>query len=468
MTINYWTSFTKRKNSTSQPTGGTSATVTLKEGTSIEHPTFLLTGNLFACTYVEAFGHYYFVEDVKSVRNGLTEISCSMDVLASFKTDIGNYNAYIDRAADSNYYDVMYPDNMVAIKNEEEVLQFVTSSASTFTFAGLYVLSVLNNLGSGAGFTTYYLMDIGNMKLLANYLNQDWGAGAADLLGFLQANFLHTADSVINCIWVPFSILSLPGGTASETVKIGTDVVVVGGVNCTGSRITGSSSVGHSSQKVTFTHLYSDFRKGAPFTNGKLYIPFYGIVDFNPLDFPNDYIYMEFDCDYATGDVMCYIKDADSSGKTIAIYTYNCAVQCPVGKGGANAEGFATSGLATAASLALAVGSSGAAAVAGGFGAAIAGINTLSNAVVPTASVRGGQGGRATSYSGTDAFVTLICKHTADPMLCVCQGRPVMGYQPISNFTGYVKCLNASVPINGMDSERDAVNDFLNNGFYYE
>ena len=72
-------------------------TVNLKEGTSIEKPTFLLRGDLFSCNYVQAFNHYYFVDDIKSVRNGLTEIDCSMDVLATFKTEIGSYNALIER-----------------------------------------------------------------------------------------------------------------------------------------------------------------------------------------------------------------------------------------------------------------------------------------------------------------------------------------------------------------------------------
>ena len=113
MTIKYWTNFSKRKNSTKQPTGGTSVTCQLKEGTSIEKPVFLLTGDLFTCNYIEAFSHYYFVDDVKSVRNGLTEVSCSMDVLATFKTEIGSYNALIERSA--SFYDAKYPDPSVCV-----------------------------------------------------------------------------------------------------------------------------------------------------------------------------------------------------------------------------------------------------------------------------------------------------------------------------------------------------------------
>ena len=59
MTIKTWAGFTKRKNSTARPSVGyVSRTVTLKEGTSIENPTFLLTGALFSIDYVEALSNY--------------------------------------------------------------------------------------------------------------------------------------------------------------------------------------------------------------------------------------------------------------------------------------------------------------------------------------------------------------------------------------------------------------------------
>lgn len=472
MTIKYWSDFSKRKNSTKQPTGGTSLTVTLKEGTSIEKPTFLVSGNLFSINYIQAFGHYYFVDDVTSVRNGLTQISCSMDVLATYKTNIGSYNAYVERAADAIYYDVMYPDTHVAIKNEEEIHSTVFSSTFIWLWSGLYVVSVLNNLGSGAGFTTYYIMDTGNLKLLAEYLNQDWGAGAADLLGFLQANFLHTADAVISCKWVPFSIVSIPGsGVSYETLKVGTDVINIGGVDVKGYRVTASSLVAETEMTLAIPHVYNDFRKAAPYTSGKLYIPMYGFVDFNPLDFSkNDTIYADVFADWVTGDTTVLLRDDTiaNNGKIIASYTYNSGVDCPIGQAAANVSGFMTSGLGLAASTALAIGSSGATAVAGGFGAVVSGMNTLSNAVVPTMSVRGNQGGRSLAEASTDFIITLVIKHTSDPLLCICQGRPVMGYLTLGNFTGYVKCLNASIDIPGMASEKDAVNDFLNSGFYYE
>lgn len=463
MNIVTWNNFVKRRNSTKQPTAtGTTHTATLKEATSIEKPTFVFASNDFSINYVQAFGHYYFVDDIKSVRNGIIEVSCSMDVGATFKTEIGSYNAYIERSY--TLVNSMIPDPFVSMLNREIVQSNIYSSLSIFVSGGVYVISVLNDIGSGAGFTTYYATDISNLMGLSNYVNTDWGSGVADFLSWVQATFLHTADCVIDCIWVPIALSQISGSSFAsfETMKIGVDQVT--GVN--GYRFTGPAVVSQTIS-VAIPHMYSDFRKGAPYTVGRLFIPGYGNVDFNPLDFASDTIDVKFDVDITTGDVVCYLKDA--SGKVISNVTYNVAVNCPVGKVGANASGTIGGILSTVGGVASAVASSGANAVASGVGAAASAVNTIATAVAPTASIHGGKGGRALMESGLDLICSTIAKYTTDPSdLRSTHGRPSMGQAVISTCSGYVKCSNAEVPIAGMESDKQAVNDLLNSGFYYE
>ena len=57
MNINVWTNFSKRVNSTLQPTGGTQISVVLKENCSLENPVFIVSTPITDYTYVEAFGH---------------------------------------------------------------------------------------------------------------------------------------------------------------------------------------------------------------------------------------------------------------------------------------------------------------------------------------------------------------------------------------------------------------------------
>ena len=105
MEIQFFSNFSKRINSTKQPTTAT-ATLTgkLKESCSIENPVFqikplspdTLPGYTYA--YIPAFHRYYFVSDwVFNVP--LWECTLQEDYLASWKTNIGNTSAYIDRSA---------------------------------------------------------------------------------------------------------------------------------------------------------------------------------------------------------------------------------------------------------------------------------------------------------------------------------------------------------------------------------
>ena len=466
MTIEYWTSFSKRKNSTKQPSAtGTQATVSLKEGTSIESPVFLLSGDLFSATYVKAFSHYYFVTDIRSVRNGLTEIYCKMDVLATFKSTIGTYSALIERSA--SYYDTMYPDPEVSMQNATKTAEVEVSTSSFFSNAGCFVVSVINNIGSGTGFTTSYVMDKTGLESLAQYINTDVDSLAAqDVLQWLQATFLKTANSIIDCIYMPLVKTEVAHNSAGfEQVVVGVDQVP----SCWADRIS-SPYIATAVFDVTIPHFYSDFRKAPPYTTGKIYIPGFGITDFNPADFPGGTMRVAFAVDVMTGDTICYLTVPGSNldDRVIASYSYNIAVSCPVARVASDVTGTATGVLTTASSIAAAAVPGNKFAAVSGLSAAATGVNTLATALGVTASVSGSKSGRA-GIAETDIHVTVIARDTQDPASLLSEaGRVCMEQHLLGACSGFVKCVNASVEINGMDAERDEINSFLNSGFYYE
>ena len=105
---------------------------------------------------------------------------------------------------------------------------------------------------------------------------------------------------------------------------------------------------------------------------------------------------------------------------------------------------------------------------AAGIATGASAINTIASMVGVTGSVHGSKGGRAIIQE-LDIHVTVIAKATQDPASVTAEsGRPCMAQHTISTCSGFVKCVNASVDIPGMAAEKDQVNDFLNNGFYYE
>ena len=76
MKLKYWTSFSKRKNSTLIPTGtGTEIDVYWKEDTSIDSPSVVLATNAIDIDYVyiNDFGRYYTVSSIVKLTDGTTQ-----------------------------------------------------------------------------------------------------------------------------------------------------------------------------------------------------------------------------------------------------------------------------------------------------------------------------------------------------------------------------------------------------------
>lgn len=75
--------------------------INLKDACSVTTPTVLIAtdDNLSSFNYarIETFSRYYYINDIKSVRNGLWELSLKCDVLMSFKNQFLNLDAVIER-----------------------------------------------------------------------------------------------------------------------------------------------------------------------------------------------------------------------------------------------------------------------------------------------------------------------------------------------------------------------------------
>lgn len=133
--------FSKRKNSTKQPTNGVELEVVLKEGTSFHTPSFLLTNvSLGEYNYVKWDNRYYYVTDQTQVRNELIMLTCSLDYLATYKPQILNTTAMVQYS--SNKYDIniddtrIQPDGTTSIgRNSLRIAN--TQGAYILTFTGV-------------------------------------------------------------------------------------------------------------------------------------------------------------------------------------------------------------------------------------------------------------------------------------------------------------------------------------------
>lgn len=97
----YTANFYKRENSTKQPTGGTVIPVVFKDEFSILGGTIKLQvpffmGKKFVAARYDM--HYYKVVDVVCITNDIVEVDLELDVLATYKNEIGRYTSLIERS----------------------------------------------------------------------------------------------------------------------------------------------------------------------------------------------------------------------------------------------------------------------------------------------------------------------------------------------------------------------------------
>lgn len=85
-------------------------TGTLKESTSICDPTIMLNLNdvNFNYIYIEEFERFYYVKDVRNIRNDLWEIDCHVDVLMSFSDRYLNNKAIVSKSENEVNYEPDY------------------------------------------------------------------------------------------------------------------------------------------------------------------------------------------------------------------------------------------------------------------------------------------------------------------------------------------------------------------------
>lgn len=475
MNIYVWSSFSKRRNSTAQPTGGTLKTVYLKEETSIEKPSFILAEPIADYTYVQAFGRYYFVTDVINLDASRSEIVCDLDVLATYKSNILAYTAFVERAASS--YDVWINDPLLSQEQLYSSDTMHTTSLSTFfSQTGCFIVECL---ARDQGVVLYASSNLDPYRFIfapGVYTPQD-------KTDWIQSTISQAFDLDVyigGVKWMPFSASDM-GTVLSNTFPIG-PIDIAAAVS--GGHVPGESwtysiykvpQIGPSSHKTTSVSLtlpsagnFNDFRDcNSRFTQYTLYLPGVGIV---PIDTSivgyaikqSKTIYVDIWVDLISGEITYRLRlgaNADDIGR----YSGNISVDVPIGK----------SAVDTVKSAKMFAGSVAAGAVAGGaigaaFGAIAGGVEAIYNHMTPDTTMVGGSGNKAELANVVGSIHLNRRQFGSRDYPTAVAGRPLMQNTVLSTLSGYVKCGNASVPLAGHEGDMAAVNNYLNSGFYIE
>lgn len=471
MQIVAYKNFVKRKNSTKQPTGGDAIEVNLKDSTSIESPTFLLTGDNFNYNYVSAFGHYYYVSDINSVRRGLTEIRCTQDVLATYKADISGTTAYVQYSASD--FNELIPDTRLSVTGDTQIS--ANRVASSLFGIGTYVIAIAGKDGTDgskalSGMVCYYAVSAQTIQNLTNDLYTD--SIAEQIRNYFKSPF----DALISAQWVPFEVT---GGEATE--------IYMGNYLTTYVGITLGQYAGNwqgETLNINIPWFYDDWRNFNPYTQVELWLPFYGGFEL-PVEklITNDSFNESIRIDISTDPISGTITYGIICGYYTTTITCACGVTLAIGQtvtGAIKGLGEIGAGITAIAGAGLSVATGGASipvAMSAVGGVTSIGLGAITSQWSQSNGAKGSQGNYSVAnlsreYSAYGDIKVNVYSHvlsTDSPdSINFLEGKPLYDVRKIGDLTGYVRCQGASVNMGGLDHDKDAVNEYLNSGFYFE
>lgn len=235
--------FSKRVNSTKIPTYGTGTvglTIELKDYTNLFTPTLVISRDVFHdgnnnpvnpmewnYCYISDFARYYFIRSWSWIL-GRWECDLEIDVLASFKTAIGNTTAYILRSAsqcDGRVIDTKYPtkDIVSTLATSYSSIWGTDLSANTVT-GGFYVLGIVNNDSGAIGATSYYAVNgVGMRKFMAElYASPAWmNITDSSISTDLQKMLINPIQYINTCMWIPYGLPNASSLTQVTTIPVG-------------------------------------------------------------------------------------------------------------------------------------------------------------------------------------------------------------------------------------------------------
>lgn len=239
--MTFYSNFSKRVNSTKQPTDGTTYDVVFKGDFSILGSTVnLQVGFDIAKNFTMAkYGNTYFnITNVVSISNSLVEISLEIDVLATYKSEIASYESVIERSPNSSF-SVDIDDNTISPTGR------YTYSEHTFSM--------------GISNVCYQIKTKNSEGAFAYFLSPD---ALDDLFKKFEINILRNEYKYIESIkLVPINLAKIKGVEASS-VYIGDQKYDIGSGSCI-KIISAQTSVIMDESKLTssIATMYSDARR---------------------------------------------------------------------------------------------------------------------------------------------------------------------------------------------------------------
>lgn len=467
-------SLSKKENSTKQPTSATSFNCVIKENSGVVNPTIILDIGLsnnpsqYNYAYIPDFNRYYWIKEWVNDR-ALWIASLEVDVLATYKTEIGNHDLYVLRSAnewDGNVIDTMYPTKII---NNRSVTYSVPSRLipAPSIADGMFVIGVTSQ-SANFGAIQYYAMNHQAFNRFMNYMLDD---ATLERFGFNEQNYdcslalqkalIDPISFIKSCVFIPYPYASYSGAESSTLYIWDWSLDVVNKPITYDAFAVALDTCEITLPKHPQTATRGNYCNVAPYTEYNLVVNPFGEIALDTTKLYNvEKISLIPRLDLTTGECRLNVVGDDNFNHSI-LYA-QIGVPIMLAQVSTDMFGQLTNTVNT-------VGSIFANTMAGNFAGAItSGVNGIANgiqAIQPRQSSSGEQGGFMKLYQ-QPMLLSSFYEIVDDDINC--HGRPLCKIRKPSNLGGYMLIQDADISISATEYELNKIRAYLEGGFYYE
>ena len=457
-----FTAFSKRENSTKRPnTWAATLNCKMLAPSSITTPRLEVVGvaNItnYTYAYIQQFSRCYFVKEW--TNDGVKWIvDLVVDVLASFKLEIGMSRQYVLRAASQYNADIMDKKYLATMATEVHQTPGVSEDVNMWDkTTGCYVVRQVGIISDQNINVDYVILNEANFKQLCYAIQLDQGF-------FISQGLM---DKIISVIWLPLNYSAL---SYAEYSKVIIPTVISETVTLLFKAIP-DNSVLNLYSNITYNNpawLSADrpWCKVAPFAEYALsYYPF-GVIQLDSLAVSQDAnhkIACRVSLDVKTGGarLKVTVSKSGSEASVLADVAAQMGAEVPMHAASVNGTAIQT-GLTGLAATIVGAATENYALAAGGVSAMLGSTGDIAKGIQ---SAKGSTGTRVS----IDTLPTLIYTYykPADDNH-VEYGYPLCKKMNIINLSGFIMCAEPDIELSCTEAERLKVGAYLTGGFYYE
>lgn len=457
--------FAKADNSTAIPTGGAVVTGVLRSPCSIQSPQieFDLQTSVapqYNYAYIADFARYYKITNWRWDAP-LWVAEMAVDVLATYKENIGSSTQYVLRSA-STYNEIIIDNFYPALAPSKFLFNGVVFDKTLYggITGGCYILGIINNDSGAIGSVSYYIFSNAQLRSLCDqlFISTDWLGSIEDISSELLKSLFNPFQYIVSCNWFPF----LVAGTAVSTLKFGWWELSV-----TCQKLTFSEEIISGTVTIPKQSGILAYKKLSPFYSYRLVCGTFGEVEIDPsIVLTETTMYVTIRCDLISGMATLFLSLDSAYPETHAFTTSQSMMGVPIQLAQVMRDyvGIATSTIGTIGGL---IGG----ALSGGIGGMLSGgmsaVGSLTDSLKPEVST-GGQNGATNAWAVAPYLRLKYCNTVENDIERF--GIPLCRKVVINTLSGFVLVQNAHVDSASTATAEEIreIENYMEGGFFYE